>query len=152
MKNKKRERLLEIMQAIDNSFVPKLNEEVSDNEWSFYSKNVDVNIEGIKEKFYPNADYVDDYNNKIDIKWHIVPELRIYGINGMNISIDKIIGTIFYLVVFPDENIPDKEDSFDVSNFEWKFIVSEINQKYGEALYPHEINLNLNTMECFVIF
>ena len=151
MKGNKKQRLVEVMQAIDKSYKPKMNE-MTDNDWSFYSKNVEVHIDGLKEKFYPQAEYVDAYRQKVDVKWHIIPEIRDYGIKSMMIMIDGIVGTIYYEIVSLDENVPDQEAQLDVAKYQWEFNTSITDRVFGDGVYPTEVEIDFSTMKCDVIF
>ena len=151
MKGNKKQRLVEVMQAIDKSYKPKMNE-MTDDDWSFYSKNVEVHIDGLKEKFYPQAEYVDAYRQKVDVKWHIIPEIRDYGIKSMMIMIDGIVGTIYYEIVSSDENVPDQEAQLDVAKYQWEFNTSIIDRVFGDGVYPTEVEIDFSTMKCDVIF
>ena len=151
MKGNKKQRLVEVMQAIDKSYKPKMNE-MTDNDWSFYSKNVEVHIDGLKEKFYPQAEYVDAYRQKVDVKWHIIPEIRDYGIKSMMIMIDGIVGTIYYEIVSSDENVPDQEAQLDVAKYQWEFNTSITDRVFGDGVYPTEVEIDFSTMKCDVIF
>jgi len=151
MKGNKKQRLVEVMQAIDKSYKPKMNE-MTDNDWSFYSKNVEVHIDGLKEKFYPQAEYVDAYRQKVDVKWHIIPEIRDYGIKSMMIMIDGIVGTIYYEIVSSDENAPDQEAQLDVAKYQWEFNTSITDRVFGDGVYPTEVEIDFSTMKCDVIF
>ena len=151
MKGNKKQRLVEVMQAIDKSYKPKMNE-MTDNDWSFYSKNVQVHIDGLKEKFYPQAEYVDAYRQKVDVKWHIIPEIRDYGIKSMMIMIDGIVGTIYYEIVSSDENVPDQEAQLDVAKYQWEFNTSITDRVFGDGVYPTEVEIDFSTMKCDVIF
>ena len=151
MKGNKKQRLVEVMQAIDKSYKPKMNE-MTDNDWSFYSKNVEVHIDGLKEKFYPQAEYVDAYRQKVDVKWHIISEIRDYGIKSMMIMIDGIVGTIYYEIVSSDENVPDQEAQLDVAKYQWEFNTSITDRVFGDGVYPTEVEIDFSTMKCDVIF
>jgi len=151
MKGNKKQRLVEVMQAIDKSYKPKMNE-MTDDDWSFYSKNVEVHIDGLKEKFYPQAEYVDAYRQKVDVKWHIIPEIRDYGIKSMMIMIDGIVGTIYYEIVSSDENVPDQEAQLDVAKYQWEFNTSITDRVFGDGVYPTEVEIDFSTMKCDVIF
>ncbi len=151
MKGNKKQRLVEVMQAIDKSYKPKMNE-MTDNDWSFYSKNVEVHIDGLKEKFYPQAEYVDAYRQKVDVKWHIIPEIRDYGIKSMMVMIDGIVGTIYYEIVSSDENVPDQEAQLDVAKYQWEFNTSITDRVFGDGVYPTEVEIDFSTMKCDVIF
>lgn len=151
MKGNKKQRLVEVMQAIDKSYKPKMNE-MTDNDWSFYSKNVEVHIDGLKEKFYPQAEYVDAYRQKVDVKWHIIPEIRDYGIKSMMIMIDGIVGTIYYEIVSSDENVSDQEAQLDVAKYQWEFNTSITDRVFGDGVYPTEVEIDFSTMKCDVIF
>lgn len=151
MKGNKKQRLVEVMQAIDKSYKPKMNE-MTDNDWSFYSKNVEVHIDGLKEKFYPQAEYVDAYRQKVDVKWHIIPEIRDYGIKSMMVMIDAIVGTIYYEIVSSDENVPDQEAQLDVAKYQWEFNTSITDRVFGDGVYPTEVEIDFSTMKCDVIF
>ena len=151
MKDNKKQRLVEIMQAIDKSYKPKMNE-MTDDDWSFYSKNVEVDIDGLKEKFYPQAEYVDAYHQKVDVKWHIIPEIRDYGIKSMMVIIDAIVGTIYYEIVSSDENVPDQEAQLDVAKYQWEFNTSITDRIFGDGVYPTEVEIDFSTMKCDVIF
>jgi hypothetical protein len=151
MKDNKKQRLVEIMQAIDKSFKPKMNETI-DDDWSFYSKNVEANIYGLKQKFYPQAEYVSAYHQKVNVKWHIIPEFRDYGIKSMMIMIDGIEGTIYYEIASSDENLPDQEEQLDVGKYQWKFNTKIDNRIFGDSVYPTEVEIDFTTMKCEVIF
>ncbi len=151
MKGNKKQRLVEVMQAIDKSYKPKMNE-MTDDDWSFYSKNVEVHIDGLKEKFYPQAEYVDAYRQKVDVKWHIIPEIRDYGIKSMMVMIDGIVGTIYYEIVSSDENVPDQEAQLDVAKYQWEFNTSITDRVFGDGVYPTEVEIDFSTMKCDVIF
>lgn len=151
MKNSKKQRLFEVMQSIDSSFKSQVNE-IANNEWSFYSKSIPADIEGIKEKFYPQAEYVDAYHQKVDVKWHIVPEFREYGIKSMMIVIDAVSGTISYEIVSTDENAENQEAWLDVEKYQWEFNAEIVSKRFGDAIYPTDVQFDFNTMKCNVIF
>lgn len=151
MRENKKQRLLEVMQAIDKSFKPKMNE-MTDDDWSFFSKDVPVDIDGLKEKFYPQAEYVDSYRQKVNVKWHIIPEIRDYGIKSMIIMIDSISGIVYYEVVHPDENVPDEDGQVDVGKYQWEFNTDVVDRVFGDGVYPTEVQIDFTTMRCEVTF
>jgi len=151
---KNKQRLFEVMGKVDGTFKPNILNEVvpEDDPWSFLSQKVDVDVDGIKEKFYPQAEYVEVYQQKINVKWHIVPEVRDYGIKSMFIVIDGIFGVIYYEIVHPDENIPDEEAQLEVEKYQWNFKEQIEPMVFGDGVYPTEVELDFRTMTCTVIF
>ena len=132
-------------------FKPIVNE-ATDNDWQFTSKNIDVDVDGLKEKFYPQSDYVEVYQQKINVSWHIVPEIRDYGIKSMFIMVDKIFGVIYYEVISPDENVPDEEGQKNVEDFKWEFKEQMNEMTFGDGVYPTEVQLDFQTMICTIVF
>jgi hypothetical protein len=120
MARSNKKRLLEVMGKLDRTFKPELSE-TTDDDWKFTSLKIEADIDGLKEKFHPNAEYVDVYRQTVNVTWHIVPEIRDYGIKSMFIVIDGISGVIYYEVVSPDENIPDEEQQLYVEKFQWEY-------------------------------
>jgi len=148
----KKQRLFEVIAQIDNSFKQSLNE-TTDDDWTFFSRNVEIDdMDGFKEKFYPQAEYVDAYGQKVDVTWHIIPEIRDFGIKDMSILVDKISGYIYYTVTFPDENREDEEGQIDVGKYQWEFDVEMENLKFGDGVYPTSVRLDFQTMKCIAIF
>ncbi len=146
----KKQRLFEVIAQIDNSFKPSLNE-TTDDDWTFFSRDVVVDdIDGFKEKFYPQAEYIDAYSQKINVTWHIVPEIRDYGIKSMSILVDKISGYIYYTVAFPDKD--DEENQIDVEKYQWEFDVEMGDLKFGDGVYPTGVQLDFQKMKCIIIF
>lgn len=150
-KYEKRQRLIEVMQAIDSSFKPNINE-IENNDWSFYSKGVNADIVGVKEKFYPQAEYVDAYHQKVDVKWHVVPEIRDFGIKSMMIVVDAVSGVISFEITFPDDTVDNQESTIDVSKYQWEYNAEVIDVNFGDAIYPTDVQFDFNTMKCNVVF
>jgi hypothetical protein len=151
MAKSNKKRLFEVMSKLDREFKPELNE-MTDDDWTFTSLKIEADVDGLKEKFHPNAEYVDVYRQTVNVTWHIVPEIRDYGIKSMFIVIDRISGVIYYEVVSPDENVPDEEREVNVEKFQWEFEEDIREMVFGDGVYPTEVQLDFRTMKCLVVF
>ena len=146
-----KQRLLEVMERLDKTFKPPVNE-MTDDDWKFISKDVEVDIDGLKEKFFPNTDYVETYKQKVNVNWEIIPEIRDYGIKSMSIMVTGIFGIVYYEVISKDENAPEEEGQLDVAKYKWEF-EEEVNIKtFGDGVYPTSVQLDFRTMKAIIIF
>ena len=146
-----KQRLLEVMGRLDKTFKPSLNE-TTDNDWTFTSNDIEVDVDGLKEKFYPQAEYIDSHGQKINVTWHIVPEIRDYGIKSMFIIIDSISGIIYYEIISPDENVQDEEAQLQVEKYQWEFEERINPREFGNGVYPTSVELDFETMKATIIF
>jgi hypothetical protein len=151
MQKNPKQRLLEVMERLDKTFKPPINE-MTDGNWTFLSKDVEVNIDGLKEKFFPNADYVETYKQKINVSWEIIPEIRDYGVKSMSIMVKGISGIIYYEVISKDENAPEEEGQLDVAKYKWEFEERINPTEFGNAIYPTSVKLDFRTMKTIIIF
>lgn len=147
--SKKKQRLFEVIETIDKTFKPPLNEEFSD--WYFTTKEVEASIWNI-EKIYPNYE-VDTRLPMFNVKWHIYPELRSYGIKSMDVFADSIFGN-FYVDLL-DKNTHDvvqEEVELDINSWKWEFETVNNTEHFGDAIFPTSMEFDFNDMTCTVTF
>lgn len=147
--NKNKQRLFEVISTIDKSFKKPLNEEYKD--WYFSTKNVEADIWHI-EKFYPNYE-VDIISPKFEVKWHIYPEIRDFGVKSMDILVDGVSG-YFYVTLY-DKNTGDVVEEgieIDINKWKWEIEITDNTQKFENGAYPTSLEFDFNDMICTVTF
>jgi hypothetical protein len=98
VKKDNKERILSLMKKLDESFRPLNEKSVSESEWSFVKdewsfviNNVDASFYGLNNIIISDEE-VYEYGTKLTVHWHIEPEFKDWGIESLNIIVDKIEG------------------------------------------------------------